>query len=386
LNAHASRPDRHFASIDILRLVAAVAVVGFHVFFRGAASTPPLSPAFPTIAPVAIYGYLGVNLFFMISGFVIAWSAEGRRADGFAVARAVRIYPAFFVCMTLSFAAMTAAGAPSLTPGIQGYLANLTMVAPAFGQPFMDGVYWSIVLEIVFYGWMTLAIASGAFQSYRLELVAGWLALSMLNEFALGSGALRMLLVTEFAPWFAAGILLQHLRCYGRSGEALMLLAAAFLFASVNLQVTRNWMLDHYGIAGSQGGLLASNIGIFAVMICAILLAGRIRPSRWTLAIAGLTYPLYLLHQNIGYILIDALASYVGRWTAAAAAICGLIALSWAIWRYVEPPLQALLRAWLLPIADALRKQAPALRRAGQIAAGTSIAFKSFFQRLLPAK
>ena len=66
------------------------------------------------------------------------------------------------------------------------------MFAPALGQPFMDGVYWSIVLELVFYGWVTLALISGAFQRFKLELVTGWLAVIALNEIVLGSGALRM--------------------------------------------------------------------------------------------------------------------------------------------------------------------------------------------------
>ena len=77
----------HIATLDLLRLVAALAVVAFHYLFRGAAAGGYLAEGYPEAAPFAIYGYLGVNLFFLISGFVIAWSAQGRSWESFAVAR-----------------------------------------------------------------------------------------------------------------------------------------------------------------------------------------------------------------------------------------------------------------------------------------------------------
>ena len=88
-------PFDRITTLDLLRLVAALAVVGFHYFFRGAAADGYLNVAYPSVATVAIYGYLGVNLFFLISGFVIAWSAEGRSWQAFAVARFARLYPGF---------------------------------------------------------------------------------------------------------------------------------------------------------------------------------------------------------------------------------------------------------------------------------------------------
>jgi peptidoglycan/LPS O-acetylase OafA/YrhL len=53
------------------------------------------------LAPWARYGFLGVPIFFIISGYVIAYSAE-RTAAAFAIARVSRIYPTFLFCMTLT--------------------------------------------------------------------------------------------------------------------------------------------------------------------------------------------------------------------------------------------------------------------------------------------
>ena len=97
-----SERDR-IEGLDVLRLFAALSVVLFHYSFRGAAADDLTRVSLPALVPVTKYGYLGVDLFFVISGFVIAWSAEGRHWLQFAVARFARIYPAFIFCMTATF-------------------------------------------------------------------------------------------------------------------------------------------------------------------------------------------------------------------------------------------------------------------------------------------
>ena len=342
----------YIATLDLLRLVAALAVVLFHYFFRGAAAEGFLGEGYPRAAPFAIHGYLGVNLFFLISGFVIAWSAENRRWDQFAIARFVRLYPGFLLCMTITFAIVVLAGTPLLPVSFAQYGANLTMFAPAFGQPFVDGVYWSIVLELVFYGWVTLALFTGLFQRHKLELIFIWLAISALNEFFLGSGAARVLFITEFAPFFAAGVLVHHLHAHGRSLPALLLLAASFLISCGTLSVTQHWMQDHYGIAVSSANLVVANVVMHAALIGAVLLRHRLRSSALTLALGGLTYPLYPLHQNIGYLAINAAVPLVGKWCAAFGCTALMLLVSWAIWRTCERPAQRLLRIWLWRAVD----------------------------------
>jgi peptidoglycan/LPS O-acetylase OafA/YrhL len=75
--------------------------------------------------PVAKYGFLGVPAFFVISGFVIAYSAEGRTAVGFAIARFSRLYPNFVFCMTLTFLALLVWGPPHFEATPSQWFANL---------------------------------------------------------------------------------------------------------------------------------------------------------------------------------------------------------------------------------------------------------------------
>lgn len=351
--------SERLGSLDLLRLVAALAVVGYHYLFRGAAGVPVLDVAFPEAEPFAIFGYLGVNLFFLISGFVIAWSAEGRDFRGFAIARFARLYPGFLLCMAASFAVIAWAGDPRLRLESGQFAANLLIFAPAFGKPFMDGVYWSIVLEIVFYGWVALALMFGVFERWKLPLVAAWLGLCAINEFGLHSAALRMVFVTEFSPWFAGGVLMHHLWRNGAAAETLMLLGAAFLLSCNMLAIGQAWMEAHYARSIGLLPLLGANGVMFVALAAAIAVRGYVPATPLVLALGGLTYPLYLLHQNIGYLAINALSDFAGRWGAVAAVTLGMLGSSWAVWRYAETPLRPRVSRILFRIADRLPFPAP---------------------------
>jgi peptidoglycan/LPS O-acetylase OafA/YrhL len=338
------------ATLDILRLTAALAVVGFHYLFRGALGERYLADGYPEAAAFAIYGYLGVNLFFLISGFVIAWSAEGRTWQDFAVARFARIYPGFIICMSITFAILYLSNDPLLVVTLPQYGANLLVFSPFLKQPFVEGAYWSIVLELIFYAWIALALMTGVYRRWKLELAAIWLAVAVINEYMVGSGALRLLFVTEYAPLFVTGMMVHHIMMHGWSKKAVGLAAASFVLSSALLQVGQSWMQEHYGVSIPFANLVIANIVIHALLIGGVVLRPYLRTSSMTLMLGGLTYPLYLLHQNIGYIAINALSPSIGRWVAVGLVTLATLVLSWAIWRFGEKPAR---RALLRCVAEA---------------------------------
>ena len=87
--------------IDLLRITAALAVVCYHYTFSGYAGHIT-SIAFPALSTAKRYGYLGVDMFFVISGFVVLLSAWGRRPHQFVISRIVRLYPAYWVAVTIT--------------------------------------------------------------------------------------------------------------------------------------------------------------------------------------------------------------------------------------------------------------------------------------------
>lgn len=82
--------------IDFLRFFAAFLVMLFHYSSVSQAS----KMSYPLLLPIASFGFYGVHLFFMISGFVILMTAARVDAKQFIISRIIRLYPAFWVCCT----------------------------------------------------------------------------------------------------------------------------------------------------------------------------------------------------------------------------------------------------------------------------------------------
>ena len=338
--------------LDLLRMIAVLAVIAFHFGYRGPATFTGAGVALPDIANLAKYGYLGVQLFFVISGFVIAYSAEGRTSTAFAIARVARIYPGFLFCMTATFLATLAFGAPRFDATVSQWAANLLIAAPALYQPYMDSAYWTIVCEVIFYAWVYLLIASGLFRRRIDVVVLIWLALSLLNETALQSHAVRKLFLTDQSAFFAAGLLLYEI-FKGRRDAVLQCLfglatAGAVLQGLANVQ----WLREHYMTAFDDWTVAT----LCLISILVVTLAVRVRrlplPPGVIVAIGGLTYPLYLLHQQVGYIALQQLGGHVTpKGILVVVIIAALIAASWAVWRYIERPAQRLLKKALSQMA-----------------------------------
>ena len=107
-------PRSRLALLDLLRFTAALSVVAYHWLFWGIEHDAIRSFGRTPVSWLAAYGFLGVQLFFLISGFVIFLSASGREASAFAAGRATRLYPAYWagVALTSATLLLTAQTAP----------------------------------------------------------------------------------------------------------------------------------------------------------------------------------------------------------------------------------------------------------------------------------
>lgn len=333
-------------ALDVLRLVAVLGVILYHYGFRGPTAGDIAHVAIPEIGPFAMYGFLGVPAFFVISGFVIAYSAEGRSATGFAIARFSRIYPTFLLCMTLTFLTVVTFGKPDFTTSASQWLANLPIFAPALHRPYMDSAYWSLVIEVTFYGWVALFIATGLFPRRIDALVLGWLCLSMANELTIDARFMENIFLADDAGYFATGLMIYEIYRGRRDLMVFSILGLSVGVATFHAVHSLAWLRSHSGTAFDSWIVAA----ICLTSIIAILLATRIRrfplPPAFTAAIGGITYPLYLLHQQIGYTIFTRLAPANAR-IAVAAIVLGVVLLSWMIWKYIEPPLHAAVKTTL---------------------------------------
>ena len=358
---------KRFHELDLLRFIAALSVVLFHYSVRGyALQELPPSP-YVVLAPVTKYGFLGVNLFFIISGFVILMTAARASVRRFAVSRFVRLYPAFWLCCTATFVGSWLVARAGQGVPVRTYLLNMTMVSGLAYVPSVDGVYWSLLVELKFYALVLLAMAFR--QMGRLKvLLAIWLGLSMLS-------LLRPLpvvstwLVPEWAPYFIAGATMYLASQEGLSVYKIAVIATCYAGAVVGLAK---------GLPVIEANLhmqvsLAAASGLLAAFFVATLLVStgataRFGSVRWML-LGSLTYPIYLLHQRLGYWLLTLghgrANAHLVFW-GVVAFVLGLAYLVTRAERLVAPPLRRLLIGERAPraMATPARAVTPAVAEA----------------------
>lgn len=336
--ASAHAPRQRYDGIDLLRIGAALAVVFFHYAFRGAAAGGFTTFQLPSLAPVAQYCYLGVELFFIISGFVIVMTAEGRSVGAFARSRVLRIYPTFIAAMTVTALVTAAIGSAPFTVSPTGWLANLTLFPTLLGRPFVDGVYWTLELEVVFYCWVTLFIWLGWFERRRTILVAAWLGLSLVVDAVSSSKPLHAVFLTEAAPFFAGGMLLYDIKRFGPTIGRVLLFTSAVAMSARSALAGAAYERNVLHSTLDDGVLVCIVVALYAIFIASLALPRLSRLGRLVGFAGAASYPLYLLHQHIGYMLFNLLGS------AFAAPLTGLLvvtavvigAVAFTLW--VEPP------------------------------------------------
>ena len=331
--------------IDLLRFCAAVSVVLFHWSFRGGVTGGPSLLSYPWLQPAAQYGYLGVELFFMISGFVILLSASGGDVRSFLVSRVVRLYPAFWICCTLTFVWALVAADPNFvfTPG--QYLANLSMLSGFFGVASIDGAYWSLFVEIRFYLMVLIVLALGWMPKIDL-LLCGWLAVAVLQQMV-RSGPLWHWLIATHAAYFIAGAACYLIFSRGATPTRWGLVGGAWLLA---LYRSNQDLADLEKQLGSPFDplVVAVIISAFFALMVGVALGrfGALRSKAW-LPLGMLTYPLYLLHQNIGYMVFNRLHGNVDIHLLFWGTFVAMLAAAWAVHRWVERPLARHMKALL---------------------------------------
>ncbi len=164
--AAALRDGRRLDYLDSLRALAVFVVFLTHVteiFIRVTTKQPGLN----AFAYDANLGRVGVVTFFAISGFLIPSSLRGATAPGltrFAITRFCRLYPAFILSI-LPSAATYGLMSQGLHLTQSEFLYNLTMVPRLFGEPMVNGAYWTLEVEVTFYAVCSFLFAGGVLRS-----------------------------------------------------------------------------------------------------------------------------------------------------------------------------------------------------------------------------
>lgn len=289
--------------IDLLRFLAAISVVFYHYAFRGYAADGMSPMPYPLLAPIAKYGSLGVELFFMISGFVILKTAARGSLQIFAVSRIVRLYPAFWACCTITFATIMMIGAPRYTASLNQYLINMTMLSKFVGVPEIDGVYWSLFVEMRFYALVAMVLIIRKIDQAQLLLMF-WLISSVALEISPIS-KLRYLLIVDYSAYFIAGAMCFLIWSKGISVSRVCVLIVSWILGIYQAVKDLPQIEKHYNTTMNSYVVAGIITSFFVIMfLVSIRRTGFVGRNRW-IVVGALTYPLYLLHHSIGFMLFN---------------------------------------------------------------------------------
>jgi len=337
------KPVRYY-EIDLLRFLAALVVVLYHFTYRGF-HADHLSPVdYPRLGAVFKYGYLGVELFFIISGYVVLLSEQGKTVGQFFISRITRLYPAYWVACTLTFLVAWLVGPPSQAAGwspilavsAQAYIPNMLMLNSFMGYKDVDGVYWTLAIELLFYFWIAVAIAFGWLRHLPLVL-AIWLGYAAFAGTGYGKGIFMIVLFPRFAPFFIAGMVFYMLQTHqGRRWQLYGLLAGAF---ALSMRSGKTVALEYATLFQDSFSvpIVCGTIAFFFVLFLLIAHRKLQLPGATWLAWAGaLTYPIYLLHHNMGYIALQWLGGSTNKYVLLAGLLFAVVGLAYVLHTCVE--------------------------------------------------
>ena len=325
--------------VEMLRGIAVILVVYYHYSNRLPHQTLGATDAATLISHE---GKLGVYIFFVISGFLIALSMEScRTLSDFYVKRISRIWPLFILASTIIFVFLTVFTPPSVLDGPKQFYENgrppfTEFVGQLFflrdlGFDWVDGVFWSILVELKFYFWIGLFAA--VFRERYIAVFAKVAICLALLDFALilfvgpqarsFSAALHGVFIAQYLAFFAVGLLLYQ----GRRDQLLITL---IVLCAVQICVT---------FSDDPDFRILDTARWFTVLAALMAIDHFLLGGRVMLFFGTYSYSIYLFHQMIGLTIMSWVAPSLGMDVAILVALACVLPLSvagsWAAeWRY----------------------------------------------------
>ncbi len=372
--------------LDLLRSAAAFSVMMYHLaFWSWAFPAGQVALASKGVADfndwplITSAGWIGVQIFFVISGFVIATSAANSTASRFFISRFTRLVPAVWVCATITLIAWLLIDVGTPLAHMRAYVKSVAFIPiPAW----IDSVYWTLGVEIVFYALVFCLVACNRFSCLKpimcgigLACSLFWLgyAFAAVNPdsptFAFFSrlqwSRVAQLSLLHHGVFFAIGVLLWMQLMRQRSKDQIIWLVIFFAGGCLQIIAESGLKLEKTGLTVSP--LLACSLWLFSM--CMLYLTVRNNRQIQSMPARGLqvfrrlgliTYPLYLLHNVTGGALLGAFVGWGMNTTEGLLlAVAAIIALSWWISSIPEPALQRATRNMLTLMAARWRPISP---------------------------
>jgi peptidoglycan/LPS O-acetylase OafA/YrhL len=270
--------ERRIEIIDGLRGIASLAVCWFH-----------MTNTYPESSMTRLsghFGWLGVEVFFVISGFIIPYALYrgnyrlGSDWGRFVVKRIIRLDPPYLIAAVMALVLWYLS---SLAPGFRGGAPDISLIQiglhlgylnSIFDYQWFNPVFWTLAIEFQFYLLLSLIfpLLIVANPIWRLSVLAALCALAFIFP--------SQVFVFKHLFLFIAGIAAFQYSCrLATMGEYFSVLVVATLLASVIMNVT---------------------IAMIAICTSLVISFVNVRRFKWLAYLGTISYSLYLVHVPVG--------------------------------------------------------------------------------------
>ena len=305
--------------LDSFRGIAAAAVMLFHYTSFYSEHIRKLD------IPDALkfhYGEYGVHLFFMISGFVIFMTVSKVSSPTvFLYKRFIRLYPTYWICLLITSLFILVFPLKLYAVSFNQFLVNLTMFQGLIKVDNIDGSYWSLLPELLFY-LMMVALIIFKLERRIVLLSYIWIAGILLNS--LRPSILEILLNLRFGVFFMAGIMFYKI--FKKEAKVhhhiIILISNALVYL-----IFKN--------------LETNIVYAFLTLVFYLFVYGQLNffHHKFLSFLGAISYPLYLIHQAIGITLMSFfIQSGVNNYFSILLAIFASLLLATAVYYRFEKP------------------------------------------------
>ncbi|MGZ8272072.1 MAG: acyltransferase family protein [Methylophilus sp.] len=349
-NIPQNKPSR-LLFLDGLRGIAILLVVFYHAYSNNWIDFLPYRDQYNDIS-ILRFGSYGVQLFFMISGFVIAMTLEKCNSLGdFMFRRWLRLFPAMLVgSIIILISAPLFTARPYGTPHLNDLIPGLTFIEPEFfrvifnnHQKVLEGCFWTLFVEMKFYllaGLMYFTIGPKKMIAVLIAMFLTYVTFDLVKSHLPSQLAEQLRVILHYLNyehygWFAAGALFYQYSISKKWTYWIMGLLVALLAAR--------------GLGGliSISMIYASAIVLIFALSMFNSTVQKLLSTKLLVFVGFISYPFYLIHENAMISMIIQLHqqySWIPGYLLPIAPILGIIFVSWLIARHLEPNARTIIR------------------------------------------
>ncbi len=352
--------NNRIAYLDGVRGLAILLVVLFHTY-----AIHPEMPYSDQFFEIWLfkYGWIGVELFFLLSGFVILMTLERSKSFyEFIFKRWLRLFPAMllvciFLYATAGFFPERYGGQPELS----SLVPSLTFINPyilnkiiPYSFVNLEGSFWSLYVEVAFYIIVGLiyfkysnrnclktiyALLACHFLAVILDLLNTWMIdLRLLRNIVKITNAVGLL----YFGWFSIGMMLYQFREEHKRSVRVWIFVLLLISSIITGYITRN-TLD------AMVALFVITL-IFPLILWSKVLQRCLEQPFW-IFLGFISYPLYLIHERTIVSATVALAKIypsIPPYILPIIPVIILVLISWVIAKFLEIPLRNFLKEQLI--------------------------------------